>query len=90
MGDHGLRVGAIRSTSVGELEENNPMLILTLPQRLRNNSDLRQQLEANSRLLITHFDLYATFVEIAHVSRTNLHMQTPILSTNLGFGELDE
>lgn len=39
-----------------------------LPEKLRANSDITTQLYKNSKQIITHYDLYATFLEIANVS----------------------
>jgi hypothetical protein len=68
MGDHGGRVGDIRNTEVGEFEENNPFLFVILPEILRSNKDLIDQLQINSKTILSHYDLYATFLEIAAVS----------------------
>jgi hypothetical protein len=70
MGDHGGRTGKVRQTLIGELEDNNPFLIVMLPERLRANTDIVSQLYKNSKEIITHYDLYATFLEIATVSDT--------------------
>lgn len=68
MGDHGGRTGKVRQTLVGELEDNNPFLIFMVPERLRGKTDIMTQLYKNSKEIITHYDLYATFLEIAAVS----------------------
>jgi len=67
MGDHGGRTGRVRQTLVGELEDNNPFFIMMLPEKLRGNTDITTQLYKNSKEIITHYDLYATFLEIANV-----------------------
>uniref|UniRef100_A0A914YBI0 Sulfatase N-terminal domain-containing protein n=1 Tax=Panagrolaimus superbus TaxID=310955 RepID=A0A914YBI0_9BILA len=67
MGDHGLRFGQVRETHVGEIEDDNPFLFVSVPQHLRKNSTIMQQLKANSKELITHYDIYATLNEIAQV-----------------------
>lgn len=38
---------------------------MTVPERLRDHQQLQQNLRHNSLRLITHFDLYATFIDIA-------------------------
>ncbi|KAH7705059.1 Protein K03A11.4 [Aphelenchoides avenae] len=65
MGDHGFRLGGIRKTKQGEIEDNNPALLLTLPEQLRKNRKLIATVEANSRHLMTHYDTHATLVSIA-------------------------
>ncbi|KAI6198836.1 hypothetical protein M3Y96_00561600 [Aphelenchoides besseyi] len=68
MADHGPSFGSIRNTPTGRIEANNPFLLMTLPKHLRQNSDLISQLDVNRKLLISHYDLYATFLEIAQKS----------------------
>ncbi|KAH7706697.1 Protein K03A11.4 [Aphelenchoides avenae] len=65
MGDHGLRHGGIRATKQGELEDNNPAMVLVVPEHLRRNQNLMSNLKANSKQLVTHYDTYATLVNIA-------------------------
>lgn len=67
MGDHGYRHGGIRRTKQGEIEENNPALVMSVPERLRRNAKLMANLRANSEQLLTHLDTYATLVNIARV-----------------------
>jgi hypothetical protein len=52
---------------MGKLENNNPMLVLSVPIKLRNNTQLMTNLRRNSRRLLTHFDLYTTLYDIAAV-----------------------
>ncbi|KAH7694080.1 Protein Y73F8A.35 b, partial [Aphelenchoides avenae] len=65
MGDHGLRFGKVRTTRQGEIEDNNPALVMTVPERLRSNKELMANLHANSKQLVTHYDTYATLLHIA-------------------------
>ncbi|CAD5223161.1 unnamed protein product [Bursaphelenchus okinawaensis] len=65
MADHGGRTGKVRNTPVGEIEDHNPFFMISVPQKLRGNKDLMYQLSKNSKELITHYDLYATFLELA-------------------------
>ena len=68
MSDHGFRQGPIQATPVGQIEDNNPFLFLTVPKSLRRNCTFIQTLKDNSRQLISHFDIYATLVDIVNVS----------------------
>ncbi|KAI6229829.1 hypothetical protein M3Y99_01130700 [Aphelenchoides fujianensis] len=68
MGDHGPSYGKLRNTPTGRLEANNPLFALVLPAHLRSNVDLQRQLKENGRRLISHYDVYATLLEIARVS----------------------
>jgi hypothetical protein len=67
MGDHGNRFGKVRQTNVGEIEDNNPCIFMSAPKNLRRNDTLIDNLRENSKELITHYDIYATMVEIANV-----------------------
>jgi len=66
--DHGNNVDKLASSSMGRLERQNPFLVVILPEKLRKNVDLRELLSKNSKQLVTHYDLYATFLEIAENS----------------------
>uniref|UniRef100_A0A914QNP5 Sulfatase N-terminal domain-containing protein n=1 Tax=Panagrolaimus davidi TaxID=227884 RepID=A0A914QNP5_9BILA len=77
IGDHGLRFGKSRQTKLGEIEDNNPALFLSVPKSLRNNPTFMQQLRINSKELITHFDIYATLTEIAQPK--NPRISKPVL-----------
>jgi membrane-anchored protein YejM (alkaline phosphatase superfamily) len=68
MGDHGNRFGKVRQTNVGEIEDNNPCIFMSAPKNLRRNDTLIDNLRENSKELITHYDIYATMVEIANPS----------------------
>lgn len=67
MGDHGIRFGSIRNTKQGELEDNNPAMLVVVPEHLRYNTQLMENLRNNSRNLVTHYDTYATMLNIARV-----------------------
>jgi hypothetical protein len=53
--------------NIGEVEISNPFLAFVLPEKLRKNKDLVTQIYQNTNELITHFDIYATLLEIATV-----------------------
>uniref|UniRef100_A0A915D289 Iduronate 2-sulfatase n=1 Tax=Ditylenchus dipsaci TaxID=166011 RepID=A0A915D289_9BILA len=65
MGDHGPRFGAMRKTDMGQIEDNNPALFISLPKKLRQNADLIAIMKENSHQLISQHDVYATLLEIA-------------------------
>ncbi|KAF1748916.1 hypothetical protein GCK72_025383 [Caenorhabditis remanei] len=64
MGDHGLRFGSFRKTSVGSLDVNNPFLAMSVPKALRNTTKLLDFMKANAMNLQTHFDTRATILDI--------------------------
>uniref|UniRef100_A0A914WQD1 Uncharacterized protein n=1 Tax=Plectus sambesii TaxID=2011161 RepID=A0A914WQD1_9BILA len=68
MGDHGMRFSRIRRTKVGKFEDNNPFLTISVPKNLRDNAQLMKNLNSNSQVLVTHYDLYLTLMDIATVS----------------------
>uniref|UniRef100_A0A1I7SHA9 Sulfatase domain-containing protein n=1 Tax=Bursaphelenchus xylophilus TaxID=6326 RepID=A0A1I7SHA9_BURXY len=68
MGDHGNRYDKIRDTKLGEAEEKNPLLMVVVPRHLRANQQLWSNMKKNSKQLTTHYDTYATLVDIAHNS----------------------
>jgi hypothetical protein len=68
MGDHGMRFTGIRDTKIGEMEDYNPFLYLSVPKSLRQNAQLMENLKLNSQKLVTHFDLYLTLMDIASIS----------------------
>uniref|UniRef100_A0A1I7S5N3 Sulfatase domain-containing protein n=2 Tax=Bursaphelenchus xylophilus TaxID=6326 RepID=A0A1I7S5N3_BURXY len=70
MADHGPRIGPFRRTSMGEYEDNNPFFVMTIPKRLRENKSLQRQLKINANELLSHYDIYATLLELA----THNHM----------------
>ena len=65
MSDHGFRFGEARTALQGKLEERLPLLSVTLPPWFRNKfPQLVQNLEHNTNLLVTPFDLHATLKHI--------------------------
>ncbi|KAH7697372.1 Protein Y73F8A.35 b, partial [Aphelenchoides avenae] len=73
LGDHGYRHGRIRETKQGEIEDNNPVAIVAVPERLRSNEQLMSNLQRNARQLVTHYDHFATFHSILNV-RQNIYL----------------
>lgn len=67
MSDHGNRYLLPTNIPVGEVEISNQFLFMILPKHLRKNQNLVNQLYVNSKELITHYDVYATLLEIAIV-----------------------
>uniref|UniRef100_A0AC35FKY8 Sulfatase N-terminal domain-containing protein n=1 Tax=Panagrolaimus sp. PS1159 TaxID=55785 RepID=A0AC35FKY8_9BILA len=75
MGDHGNRYGPFRETFVGEAEDNNPFLFLSIPAKMRKDVSLMETLRKNAKQLITHYDIYATLNEITNVSFNLFNMK---------------
>uniref|UniRef100_A0AC34Q743 Sulfatase N-terminal domain-containing protein n=1 Tax=Panagrolaimus sp. JU765 TaxID=591449 RepID=A0AC34Q743_9BILA len=88
MGDHGQSFGSIRKTAIGEIENKNPFLFLTVPQSVRSNSELMDQIRTNAKERITHYDLYATMFDIANPN--NPRISNPILHGNSIFKPLPQ
>ncbi|GMT34118.1 hypothetical protein PFISCL1PPCAC_25415, partial [Pristionchus fissidentatus] len=65
MGDHGPRLSAISRTVTGLRDQSNPLMMISIPRRLRKTTSILANLRANGKKLLTHFDLYATFRDIA-------------------------
>ncbi|KAH7725882.1 Protein R03G8.3 [Aphelenchoides avenae] len=80
--DHGFRYTAMRETRQGELEDFNPALVVVVPEHLRENDELMANLKANAGQLTTHYDLYATLVNIAR--------EGDQMSANSPFADLDK
>ncbi|EDO32061.1 predicted protein [Nematostella vectensis] len=67
MGDHGPRFGGTRETTQGKLEESLPFLAVHLPDwfKQKYTNEVRE-LEENTRVLLSPFDLHATFLHLMH------------------------
>ncbi|KAL6736357.1 hypothetical protein Aduo_006720 [Ancylostoma duodenale] len=63
MADHGPNKGDLPNTRLGKYEQKNPFLVVSIPKRYRNTA-IHDQLKNKSRILMTHFDLHATFMDI--------------------------
>uniref|UniRef100_A0A7E4W7G0 Nicastrin n=1 Tax=Panagrellus redivivus TaxID=6233 RepID=A0A7E4W7G0_PANRE len=72
LGDHGMRFGDIRNTDVGETEDKNPFLMLSLPWSIRQNDKISTTIRRNAHQLITHYDIYATLVDIVQPKNENI------------------
>ena len=60
-GDHGMREGGFRSTIQGKLEERLPFMTITLPPIFyQRHPKLVQNLQRNSKVLTTPYDIHAT------------------------------
>ena len=61
-GDHGDRASDFRRTMQGKLEERLPFMALTLPKWFpKKFKNMFANLQRNSKVLTTHYDIYATF-----------------------------
>lgn len=68
MGDHGNRFGGLRNTAVGETEDNNPFLFFSVPRKSKEDAELMKQIRKNSKELVSHYDIYATLLDIVKVN----------------------
>jgi len=65
LSDHGSRIDLIRNTYVGRIEERMPMMLFSVPEKLKKQyPTLAKNMAENSDRLTTHFDLYETLVDI--------------------------
>ncbi|XP_050513171.1 uncharacterized protein LOC126888815 [Diabrotica virgifera virgifera] len=84
MSDHGIRWGGIRSTFQGMMEERLPFLHVYLPEWYRQKYQQHyNNLQKNSLLLTTPFDLYETFVDLLNIENIDNHSNN---STNTSRG----
>ena len=67
MGDHGNRYGSIHNTEPGDLEDKSPLLLLSVPESSRQNSTLINNLQTNSKRLLSHYDVYETLFSMKNV-----------------------
>ena len=67
MADHGPMFGYHRFEDVMAYEDNNPLLFISLPRGLRDNETFTSALRANSRSLVSQYDIYATLIQIADI-----------------------
>lgn len=65
MSDHGSRNGAIRNTMIGRVEDNMPVLAISLPEKLDEKyPHLSKIMHENSNRLTTHYDTFETLKDI--------------------------
>uniref|UniRef100_A0AC35UFH7 Sulfatase domain-containing protein n=1 Tax=Rhabditophanes sp. KR3021 TaxID=114890 RepID=A0AC35UFH7_9BILA len=64
MADHGHRISGFAKTKMGGFESNNPSLMMTVPKALRSNKELMKNLRDNANKHKSHFDTYATMLDI--------------------------
>uniref|UniRef100_A0AAF5DEZ8 Uncharacterized protein n=1 Tax=Strongyloides stercoralis TaxID=6248 RepID=A0AAF5DEZ8_STRER len=66
MADHGYKMGNYRFTDIGDYEDKNPFLIISIPADLRDqNNEIIENMKYNSDKHISHYDIYATLLDIA-------------------------
>ena len=61
--DHGLRLGPIRMTRMGEVENRLPFMFIHLPKKY-SDLDQTEILRQNQYKLTTAFDIHATLVSL--------------------------
>uniref|UniRef100_A0A0N5BSH2 Sulfatase domain-containing protein n=1 Tax=Strongyloides papillosus TaxID=174720 RepID=A0A0N5BSH2_STREA len=64
MSDHGHRMNSFSLSEMGRYEQKNPYFIITIPEELRFNEQLIKNLKENSKKHISHFDIYATLLDL--------------------------
>ena len=63
--DHGARIDEIRNTFVGRIEERMPVVIVYIPEHIRERfPTLHKNMQINTERLSTNFDLYQTMLDI--------------------------
>ncbi|KAI6177733.1 hypothetical protein M3Y97_00940200 [Aphelenchoides bicaudatus] len=68
MGDHGQKITKFGRTPIGQIEKKNPFFSIILPEKLRKNKELVEQLRINSKQLITQYDMHASLRDILEQS----------------------
>ncbi|KAK2165814.1 hypothetical protein LSH36_45g10046 [Paralvinella palmiformis] len=86
MGDHGQRIGKLRYTTQGSLEERLPMMSLTFPETFRKQyPHLMKNLINNKKRLSTPFDLHETLQSILNI----YNAEKPVKYTDRGISLLN-
>ncbi|XP_052770100.1 uncharacterized protein LOC128209881 [Mya arenaria] len=67
LSDHGFRIGGASLTHVGRAENNNPWIMIHVPDSVSKvYPKLRTHLRENSKRLVTHFDIYTTVYDVIY------------------------
>ena len=75
MGDHGHRVGLIRNTHSGRIEERQPFFAIYLPQWWKNkHKDWLHNFRFNKHRLVTNFDIHHTLMDIVYESEEDTYI----------------
>lgn len=65
MSDHGVRVGKIRATTQGFVEEQLPIFLMHVPKwYLEKHQSFAENLRTNQQRLTSHFDLHSTLLHL--------------------------
>nr|CAH7717381.1 unnamed protein product [Callosobruchus chinensis] len=67
--DHGIRIGDIRRTYLGSLEERLPFVFVALPDWFKSQyPGAYENLEGNSKILTSPFDLHETLLDLSNLT----------------------
>ncbi|XP_052809295.1 uncharacterized protein LOC128237750 [Mya arenaria] len=67
LSDHGFRLGGASLTHIGRAENNNPWLMIHVPESVtKTYPKLRTHLKENSKHLVTHYDIHQTVLDAMH------------------------
>uniref|UniRef100_A0A7E4ZWS8 Sulfatase domain-containing protein n=1 Tax=Panagrellus redivivus TaxID=6233 RepID=A0A7E4ZWS8_PANRE len=83
MSDHGMHVGDMPHTTIGQIEIRNPFLYMTIPKSLRDDEHTQTMLRKNTKELITHYDLYATFIDILQSANASIPAPNVMKGTSI-------
>ena len=75
-GDHGLRASGFRSTLQGKLEERLPFMSITFPPWFHSFHGQMKNIKDNTRVLTSHFDIFATLQHLMTFPRENRKANT--------------
>uniref|UniRef100_A0A7E4W7P2 Sulfatase domain-containing protein n=1 Tax=Panagrellus redivivus TaxID=6233 RepID=A0A7E4W7P2_PANRE len=74
--DHGYHGGKYYKTATGQRDTRNPLMTVVLPEDLKSESGILANLKENSKRLVSHYDVFATFVDLAISSKEKLSSKT--------------